>query len=98
MKSFLLACLLIIPATADAADLCPTEIGKAANAAKQVLARPQETFMTDRDRLALLCLADAVEKLDARLSGLADGTIPFPAQIHLPQGFYLSKPATEESR
>ena len=97
MKRALLACLILLAAPARAGDLCPPDPAQAAAQAKAVLAKPQETLMTDRDRVALLCLADAVAAIGAKLEGLSDGSIPFDGQIHIPKGWVITKPPTEEA-
>lgn len=53
---------------------------------------------TSSDREALICIVAAVAALDARLRGLSDGSIPFDGQIHIPKGWVMSKPPTEEAR
>lgn len=54
--------------------------------------------MTDRDRLALLCLTDAVAAISAKLDGLSNGSIPFEGQIHTPKGYVITKPPAEEGK
>lgn len=52
--------LLLSPATALAALSCPVPPAQALAYARTVLASPQEAFMTDRDRAALICVIDAL--------------------------------------
>jgi len=65
---------------------------------RSVLANPQEIFLTDRERAAILCLVQHVSALDARLQGRSDGTIPFDGQIHIPKGYVMRRPPEEEAQ
>ncbi len=55
-----MALLLAEPGTAAAAITCPVAPAHALAYARAILSSPQETFMTDRDRTALICFIDAV--------------------------------------
>jgi len=53
--------------------------------------------MTDRDRAALVCLAEAVEALDARLeASVSASTANTP--IHAPKGIIITQPPASEDR
>lgn len=54
--------------------------------------------MTDRERVAMLCLVEAVAALQAKLDGLSRGNIAFDGQIHIPKGYIITKPPAEEAR
>lgn len=70
---------------ASAGSACPASIPEALRHARAA---------SNDDALA--CLIEAVAALDARLTGLSDGSIAFEGQIHLPQGFVISKPPASE--
>lgn len=50
------------------------------------------------DRTALTCLVEAVAALDARMRGLADGSLPFEGQIYAPKGVVMNKPSDQGGR
>lgn len=66
--------LLFTPGNASAALSCPVPPAQALAYARTVLASPQEAFMTDRDRAALMCVIDALaaEKASGDLATLPD--------------------------
>lgn len=68
--------LLFTPGSASAALSCPVPPAQALAYARTVLASPQEAFMTDRDRAALMCVIDA---LAAEKAGGDVATLPDPA-------------------
>lgn len=85
------------PSFARTASPCALTPGEAAAQVRKVLAAPQEAFMTDRDRAALVCLAEAVEALDARLeASVSASTANTP--IHAPKGIIITQPPASEDR
>ncbi|NBU58517.1 MAG: hypothetical protein EBS23_01820 [Betaproteobacteria bacterium] len=52
--------VLLVPASATAGLTCPVPRAEALTYARSVLANPQEIFLTDRERAAILCLIDAL--------------------------------------
>jgi len=66
--------LLFTPGNASAALSCPVSPDKALDYARTVLASPQEAFMTDRDRAALICVIEALarEKAGGDVATLSD--------------------------
>lgn len=80
-----------------AASECSESPTDAALQAKAVLQNEREALFTATNRDALICLADAVAALSAKLDGLSKGTIPFDGQIQVPHGYVMQKPPTEEA-
>lgn len=52
--------------------------------------------MTDRDRAALVCLADAVVALDARIEALGKAEEITEGPINAPQGIIITQPPASE--
>jgi hypothetical protein len=72
-----------------------------ADDARQAIASARQALQNDSSdeyRTALSCLVEAVAILDARLSGLSDGSMPFEGQIHAPRGVVMTKPSVQGDR
>ena len=103
-KSFAVLCLpsavlcasIVFPSSARASSPCALTPGEAAVQVREVLAKPQEVFMTDRDRAALVCLADAVVALDARIEALGKAEEITEGPINAPQGIIITQPPASE--
>lgn len=92
MRLFLLiVCLFVIVPYAAHAEDCPRDPGAAIAAAKAALSSPD----TSKDRAALLCLTQAVAALDAKLSDVLAGKVPFTGAVWSPQGMTVTKPADQ---
>jgi hypothetical protein len=89
--------LLPLPAvTAQAAPVssCEASSKEAIAEARRAIATPSH----DDDRTALMCLAEAVAALDAKLESLRDGSLPFTGTIYAPKGVVMKKPPAREGR
>lgn len=78
----------------------PTQNG-CGDDARLAIARARQALQKDDrddDRTALACLVEAVAALDARISGLADGSMPFEGQIYAPKGVVMIKPSDQGGR
>lgn len=75
---------------------CAAAPGEAAAQARKVLAEPQDTGMTDRDRATLACLAETVAALDARIETSGRATKSTNGPIHAPQGSIITEPPASE--
>jgi hypothetical protein len=90
------ACFVVVSAVlpVKAAMPCPSDTSKS-------IERAREALRTDNpagDRAALACLVEAVAAIDARLTGLSNGSIPFDGTAYLPKGFVITKTPSSEGR
>lgn len=60
--------VLLAPGAAYAGLSCPVPAAQAVSYSRSVLANPQEIFLTDRERAAILCLLEAVARLETSLT------------------------------
>lgn len=103
-KSFAVLCVasavlcagIVFAPSARASSPCADTPGEAAARARKVLAEPQDAGMTDRDRAALVCLAEAVAALDARIDALSTDAETVEGPIHAPQGIIITQPPASE--
>jgi hypothetical protein len=103
-KSFAVLCVasavlcagIVFPPSARASSPCADTPGEAAVQVRRVLAEPQDAGMTDRDRAALVCLADAVVALDARIEALGKAEEITEGPINAPQGIIITQPPASE--
>ena len=87
------------PASFGGTDLrYPAAPGEAAVQDRQVLAASQEAFMTDRDRVALVCLAEAVAALDCKFDAPSRDAEALKGPRHPPQGIVITQPQASEGR
>jgi hypothetical protein len=78
---------------ARATENCSPEISQSIEQARKALTANDSI----QDRAALVCLVEAVAALDARLSGLSSGAIPFDGQVYAPKGVVITKPPAKEA-
>lgn len=92
-----LAAALAEPPAAHAGLRCPDDPRAAALQAKAVLERSGGAPSPAQHRATLICLAEAVAELSAKLDGLSKGSIPFEGQIHIPKGYVMQRPPEQEA-
>jgi hypothetical protein len=72
----------MMPARADLGLKCPADPAQSVVQARKAL----EAHDPKQDRIALVCLAEAVASLDRKFEGLRDGSVPFTGRIEFPRG------------
>lgn len=82
----------ILPVNAQA--VCASDVPHALASARRAVSSNDRS----QDHAALACMVDAVAALDARLTGLSNGSLPFEGQIYAPKGVGMTKPPTREAR
>lgn len=78
----------------NALTKCPDDISKSMERARSALNANDAA----RDHAALTCMIEAVATLDARLTGLSHGSLPFDGPIYAPKGFSITRPPAKEDR
>ncbi|AXK81574.1 hypothetical protein DW352_14235 [Pseudolabrys taiwanensis] len=80
--------------SAPARPACETGVSRAVAEARRAL----NANDPGQDRVALACMVDALATLDARVTGLSNGSVPFEGAVYAPKGMVISKPPTKEAR
>jgi hypothetical protein len=89
---------LAMTASASAASECSDDIAKNIQTARRALDASTSGPLTTEDRKALSCALDEIAKLDAKIEGLRNGTVPFSGKINLPKGFVARHTSDQETR
>jgi len=77
---------------------CAATPGEAAVQDRKVPAASHEALMTDRDRTALVCLADAAAALDCKFDAPSRDAEALKGPRHPPQGIVITQPQASEGR